>query len=162
MLCLMLQDGLCGLASWRKPSGFELTFKPSFPSLGGPACGRHHCSRLWEWSTCAAHSVNTFWDALAASIVRARKAFGARSREGTRGVAGGHALAGSVQALMWGGCLPGWCPLCTWLLTAVLGRSLATNLATWHFNRQWKDLGWGAGRSPTHAVEWASYGLLCS
>lgn len=65
-------------------------------------------------STCAAGSVNPFWDASATSIVRARSACGAGSREGTRGVAGGHGLAGSVQprweaAVHLGGarCVPG-------------------------------------------------------
>lgn len=38
---LTSQDGLCGLASWRSPGGFMLTLEASFPSLGGPACGRH-------------------------------------------------------------------------------------------------------------------------
>lgn len=76
------------------------------------------------------HSVNTFWDALAASTVRARKTFGAWSGEGTRGVAGSRALAGSVQSLMWGGCLPRWCPLYIWLMP---GGSLVRYLATRHF-----------------------------
>lgn len=96
----MLQDGLCGLASWRKPSGFEVTFKPSFPFL--PWEVQHvagitaHCFG----SGALAHTVNTFWDALAASTVRARKVFGAWSREGTRGEADSLAAAGSVLALM--------------------------------------------------------------
>ena len=57
--------------------------------------------------TGAAHSVNTFWDVLAAPLIRAGKAFGARSREGTSGVAGGCALMDSVQPLMQGGHLLG-------------------------------------------------------
>lgn len=51
--------------------------------------------------------LNTFWDVLAAPLIRAGKAFGAQSREGTRGVAGGCALMGSVQPLMQGGHLLG-------------------------------------------------------
>lgn len=55
----------------------------------------------------AAHSVNTFWDVLGAPLIRAGKAFGALSREGTRAAARGCALTGSVQPLMQGGHLPG-------------------------------------------------------
>ena len=57
--------------------------------------------------TGAAHSVNTFWYVLAAPLIRAGKAFGALSREGTRAVARGCSLTGSVQPLMQGGHLPG-------------------------------------------------------
>lgn len=81
------------------------------PSLGGPACGRHRCSQLRGWSTGAALSVNTFWDALAASIVRARKAFGAGA---------GKESTGWQVAMLWQGLAgPDLRRLFTWVMPAV-------------------------------------------
>lgn len=145
----MLQDGPCGLAGWRKPGGCELTPRPcphpwEVQHVAGTPVGcsgvEHLCCTLCKHflgyiSSSHRESQERSW--CAAWLVAALWRAPSRPRsEAVLHLGGAH-------------CVP------------VPGRSLAMYLATGHLNRQWEDLGQGVGKSPSHAAEQASCGLLC-